>query len=50
MARDEAIRAWERRVVPPDVFEDRDLEVTSYAEISLESQVEAARALRRARR
>ena len=50
MARDEAVRAWERRVVPPNVFEDRDLEVTSYAEVSLEGQVEAVRALRRARR
>lgn len=46
MARDEAVREWERRVLPPNVFEDRDLEVTSYADISVDAQVEAVRALK----
>lgn len=46
MARDRAIREWERRVVPPNVFEDRDLEITSCAEISIEDQIEAVQALR----
>lgn len=44
-ARDTAVREWERRVVPPDVYEDRDLEVTSFAEISVDDQIEALNAL-----
>lgn len=44
-ARDEALRAYDRKVVPPDVFEDRGLEIASYAEISVDSQIAALQAL-----
>lgn len=44
-ARDAAVAAWERERLPPNVYEDRELEVTSFAEVSIDRQVNAVRAL-----
>jgi hypothetical protein len=45
-ARDRKIAAWQDLAPDSDVFEDRDLEVTSYLDISLDEQVrDVARAL-----
>jgi hypothetical protein len=49
-ARDAAVTAWERKFVPPNVYEDRELEVTSYAEVMIDDQVNAVRGLKRRRR
>jgi hypothetical protein len=43
-ARDQSIAAWERERPDQDVFEDRDLEVTSQAEIDVAAQITAVRA------
>ncbi len=40
-ARDRSIEVWRRKHPERNVFEDRELEVTSYADISLEDQVRA---------
>ncbi len=45
-ARDRAVAAWVEAHPDGDVYEDRDLEVTSYVTVSVEDQVRAvARAL-----
>ena len=45
-ARDETVAKWAKRHPKRDIFEDRDLEVTSFLDISVEDQVRAvARAL-----
>ncbi|MEX0923432.1 MAG: hypothetical protein WDZ84_11710 [Rhodovibrionaceae bacterium] len=49
-ARDAALHAYDRRVVPPDVFEDRGLEIVSYAEIVIEAQIETLRSRSHRRR
>ena len=46
LARDAAVAAWERDRLPPNVYEDRELEVTSFAEVSIDRQVNAVRALK----
>ena len=38
-ARDQAVEAWRRHHNPPDVFEDRDLEVTSLLDVSIEGKI-----------
>ena len=38
-ARDRTMAEWERRFPDRDIYEDRELEVTSFAEISVEDQV-----------
>lgn len=48
-ARDEAVRRWHdealrRGQAPPHVFEDRALEIASFKRISVEDQIQAARA------
>ena len=40
-ARDRAVEDWARHRPGSDVFEDRDLEVTAYMEVSVEDQVRA---------
>lgn len=40
-ARDRAVEAWVERRPDGDVFEDRDLEITSYMDIDVEAQVRA---------
>ena len=40
-ARDRAVADWEGRHPGVDVFEDRDLEITSWTEVSVEDQVHA---------
>ncbi len=40
-ARDRAIEAWREQRNPPDVFEDRDLEITSLLEVSVTEQIRA---------
>ena len=40
-ARDRAVEDWARHRSGSDVFEDRDLEVTAYMEVSVEDQVRA---------
>ena len=40
-ARDRAVAAWAERHPDGDVFEDRDLEITSYMDIDVEAQVRA---------
>ncbi len=40
-ARDRAVAAWQERRSPPNVYEDRKLELTSSLEISLEAQIRA---------
>jgi hypothetical protein len=40
-ARDRAVAAWEKKQSVKDVYEDRDLEVTSYMDISVEDHVRA---------
>ncbi len=40
-ARDRAVEDWARHRSGSDVFEDRDLEVTAYMEVSVEAQVRA---------
>ena len=39
--RDTAVASWQASHHDVNVYEDRDLEVTSYADISVESQIEA---------
>src|SRR3546814_6017546 len=41
--RDARVAAWQDQNPGADVFEDRDLEVTSYLDISVEAQVRAVR-------
>ena len=49
-ARDAKIAAWQQATPDVDVFEDRDLEITSFVDISVDDQVQAvARALARRR-
>ncbi len=48
-ARDLGLRNYAQRVVPPDVFEDRNLEIVSFAEIAVDDQINALRALSGAR-
>ena len=43
-ARDEAITAWLVKNPKGDVFEDRSLELTSQAEISVDAQIVAVKA------
>jgi hypothetical protein len=38
-ARDRAIEAWREQRNPPDVFEDRDLEITSMLDVSVTDQI-----------
>ncbi len=46
LARDRKVEAWQQRLPDVDVFEDRDLEVTSFLDISLDTQIQGvARAL-----
>ncbi len=45
VARDACVAAWERDHPDGDTYEDRDLEVTSYVDISVERQLEAVRAI-----
>ncbi len=46
LARDRKVEAWQQRLPDVDVFEDRDLEVTSLLDISLDTQIQGvARAL-----
>lgn len=40
-ARDRAVEAWRSQRNPPDVFEDRDLEITSLLEVSVTDQIQA---------
>ena len=40
-ARDRAVEAWAKHRPGTDVFEDRDLEITSYMDIDVEDQVHA---------
>ena len=40
-ARDRAVEAWRSQHNPPDVFEDRDLEITSLLEVSVTDQIQA---------
>ena len=40
-ARDKSVEAWEKQKPDQDVFEDRDLEVTSQVEIDVEAQIAA---------
>lgn len=40
-ARDRAVEDWARDHPDVDVFEDRNLEITSYTEVSVEDQVHA---------
>jgi len=40
-ARDRQVASWRERYPDSDVFEDRDLEVTSYLDISVEAQLQA---------
>ena len=44
-ARDRCIEAWESDCPHGDTYEDRDLEVTSYVDISVDRQFEARRAV-----
>ncbi len=37
--RDLAVQRWQQQRTPPDVFEDRELEVTSYLDIDLQADV-----------
>ena len=46
LARDAAVAEWQHDRLPPNVYDDRDLEVTSYADVSIDSQVNAVRALK----
>lgn len=39
IARDEAVASWQTRHPDRDVFEDRELEVTSDLEISVDTQI-----------
>ncbi|MEO3430996.1 hypothetical protein AAFN88_19235 [Pelagibius sp. CAU 1746] len=46
LARDRKVEAWQQGLPDGDVFEDRDLEVTSFLDISLDTQIQGvARAL-----
>ncbi len=45
VARDACVAAWESDHPDGDTYEDRDLEVTSYVDISVERQLEAVRAI-----
>ncbi len=49
-ARDRAVRDWAEHRPGTDVFEDRDLEVTSYLDVSVEDQVRAVTKVLLARR
>jgi hypothetical protein len=40
LARDRKVEAWQQRLPDVDVFEDRDLEVTSFLDISLDQQIQ----------
>lgn len=40
LARDRKVEAWQQRLPDVDVFEDRDLEVTSFLDISLDEQIQ----------
>ena len=40
-ARDRKIAQWQQLYADRDVFEDRDLEVTSYLDIDLDRQIQA---------
>jgi hypothetical protein len=44
-ARDEAVEQWQSQVAPVDVFEDRNLDVTSRMPISVDAQVRRVRGL-----
>ncbi len=44
LARDETLAAWARSHPGQDVFEDRELEITSHAAISVEQQIAAVKA------
>ena len=48
--RDAALADWRRRHPDRDAFEDRELEITSVADISVDAQIAAVAAALRSRR